>query len=365
MFDSFVTVFFCNDVLLWLSQVCGCDGTTYLNACYARFQGCNSRSIEGKCPNQQSIELEGNHTCTELGLSSQSLKVVPVRDFDYYFQNEIVVRVILQSTARSWVVDWLSNLNVSGVIVQRGQRSLVETYSPAVLRGTLEELVLANGQADVTINSVEFCFNFNSVCVLPQEACNPERLFISCPIGIGGGDHGDDLAEIFQTVCTSVTLLCLHVVTCTVLLQQVCGCDGKSHINACVARFVDCVSSWTPGGCASQQPVILPGQRSCEELGLGQLALRVNAQAVVGNFFRQNGIRVEIIDSPSVGWIVTWFSEVIPLNGAIVQDRSSSYVYRYDPVAFSDGMHSPNASSSLSDLTFIEFCSSDTEVLSL
>ncbi len=55
-----------------------------------------------------------------------------------------------------------------------------------------------------------------------------------------------------------------QTVSCPLTPDVVCGCDGKTYLNACVAEFYNGLTSWTPGPCG--QPIARPEERAVSVL---------------------------------------------------------------------------------------------------
>ncbi len=82
-------------------------------------------------------------------------------------------------------------------------------------------------------NTVTLCHNGNTITV-SQNAAQAHL------------DHGDQLGSCDG--CIDPSLIDLEIF-CLAIYDPVCGCDGVTYSNACVATFQNGVTSFTPGEC--------------------------------------------------------------------------------------------------------------------
>lgn len=90
-----------------------------------------------------------------------------------------------------------------------------------------------------------------------------------------------------------------QTVLCSMVPDPVCGCDGKTYLNACVAEFYNGLTSWTPGPCG--QPIVQPVERA--------------VSAIVFPNPTQGNIQVRLPEPDS------YQVQVIDMNGKILVEK--------------------------------------------
>jgi hypothetical protein len=88
------------------------------------------------------------------------------------------------------------------------QSSTVDTTSRQITQLAVEDVLITPPPATIISSD-----NSTASCIISADQCNPDGL------------------------------------ACTAEFDPVCGCDGQTYSNACVARYFGCNCNWTPGIC--------------------------------------------------------------------------------------------------------------------
>ncbi|GIV34393.1 MAG: hypothetical protein KatS3mg031_1928 [Chitinophagales bacterium] len=167
--------------------VCGCDSVTYANACIARYRHGITSWRQGPCQNAQPCDAH----------------------FTYTYTNTGTVAFTNQSSGHLLQYRW-----DFGDGTFSNQKNPVHFYShPGTYKVCLTiKSVLSN-------TSVNWC-----------------------------QDTFCDTIVITGNPCINPSLI-KPMVPCPIVYKPVCGCDGVTYRNACVARNKHGVTNWTPGPC--------------------------------------------------------------------------------------------------------------------
>lgn len=266
--------------------VCGCNNKTYINACLAEFEGGLTSWTSGTCPIAETYTI-----CTgdsiQIGLDEPIENTVlrwrlatGLSCTDCPSPYASPTSNILYELSISSTIDQTTNyqyylVNVDSCI------SLCEGTPIAYQKTGFNES--SPGQLDVI-----YCFD---ELIDSNEACNWQWDFGNgttsnqqnpCDIALTSTINGEPVTEPYN-VCLSVfdcdsTLLetcCLEIdgylpcqddalidstAVCSLQNDPVCGCDGRTYANTCLAEKEGGLNYWTQGACAiTQTYTICPG----------------------------------------------------------------------------------------------------------